>query len=170
MTDHTTAAQAADTNPLSNEHVNAVIQRHGYQSPEAVCARLYQWIGLHGEENGVTLLIYEAHKALSQLRAPVAGEAQPVAWFIDWPDEPQLGHYIAESPADYGRSRPLVFADAAAQASEAVRPDADALDLARAGMELHSPGMPEHTVCAKLVRIAAALSAQPGAQKEQSDA
>lgn len=55
--------------------------------------------------------------------------------------------------------------NAAPQASEAVRLDADALDLARAGMELHSPGMPEHTVCAELVRLAAALSAQPGAQK-----
>ena len=74
MTDHTTAAQAADTNPLSDEYVNAVIQRHGYQSPETVIARLNQWIGLHGGENGVTLLMYEAHKALVKLRAPVADE------------------------------------------------------------------------------------------------
>lgn len=41
----------------------------------------------------------------------------PVAWFIDWPDEPELGHYFAESPADCGRSRPLVFADASPQGS-----------------------------------------------------
>ncbi|MFE0784119.1 hypothetical protein [Serratia bockelmannii] len=74
MTEHTAAAQSADPNPLSDEYVNAVIQRHGYQSTEAVCARLYQWIGLHGGENGVTLLIYEAHKVLSKLRAPVADE------------------------------------------------------------------------------------------------
>ncbi len=52
--------------------------------------------------------------------APVAEEAHPVAWFIDWPDEPELGHYIAESPAANGRSRPLVFADAAPQPSEPV--------------------------------------------------
>lgn len=29
MTDHTPAAPAADTNPLSDEYVNAVIQQHG---------------------------------------------------------------------------------------------------------------------------------------------
>ncbi|AZR94999.1 hypothetical protein BBB39_15435 [Bordetella trematum] len=55
--------------------------------------------------------------------APVAGEAQPVAWFIDWPDEPELGHYIAESPADSGRSRPLIFADASPQESTPVPED-----------------------------------------------
>ncbi|WP_171963133.1 hypothetical protein [Bordetella trematum] len=74
MTDHPTAAQAANTNPLSDEYVNAVIRRHGYDSPECVIARLHQWIGLHGGENGVTLLMYEAHKALVKLRTPVADE------------------------------------------------------------------------------------------------
>lgn len=78
MTNQNNAAQAADTNPLSDEYVNAVIQQHGYDSPECVIARLHQWIGLHGRENGVTLLMYEAHKALSKLRAPAADE--PVAW------------------------------------------------------------------------------------------
>ena len=74
MTDQNNAAPAATTNPLSDEYVNAVIKQHGYQSLEAVTARLHQWIGLHGGENGVTLLIYEAHKVLSKLRAPVADE------------------------------------------------------------------------------------------------
>lgn len=74
MTDHTAAAQAANTNQLSDEYVNAVIQRHGYDSPESVIAQLHQWIGLHGREDSVTLLMYEAHKALSKLRAPVADE------------------------------------------------------------------------------------------------
>lgn len=74
MTDHTPASQAASTNQLSDAYVNAVIQRHGYQSPETVIARLNQWIGLHGGEDSVTLLMYEAHKALSKLRAPVADE------------------------------------------------------------------------------------------------
>jgi hypothetical protein len=228
MTDQNNAARAAEQDPLSDEYVNAVIRQHGYASPEAVIARLGRWIGLNGGENSVTLLMYEAHKALSKLRAegvqagderaafedawrklnspipmntrrhddgryatpdierewrlwqaraalasapvadaqsmsgtvcgytpgmsqveiqlprgtklsgwlelgskvhlstepaasaPVAGEAQPVAWFIDWPDEPELGHYIAESPAATGRSRPLVFADAVPQPSEPV--------------------------------------------------
>lgn len=34
------------------------------------------------------------------------------------------------------------------------RPARDAVDLARAGMELHTPGQPEYIVCAELVRIA----------------
>ncbi len=76
MTDHTPASQAASTNQLSDAYVNAVIQRHGYQSPETVIARLNQWIGLHGGEDSITLLMYEAHKALSKLRAPVAGAAR----------------------------------------------------------------------------------------------
>lgn len=75
MTDQNNAAQAAEQDPLSDEYVNAVIQRHGYQSPETVIARLYQWMGRHGGENGVTLLMYEAHKALVKLRAPVAKPA-----------------------------------------------------------------------------------------------
>ena len=79
MTNQNNAAPAATTNPLSDEYVNAVIKQHGYQSPEAVTARLYQWIGLHGGENGVTLLIYEAHKALSQLRAPVADDTDELS-------------------------------------------------------------------------------------------
>ncbi|WP_312374927.1 hypothetical protein [Pseudomonas oryzihabitans] len=38
---------------------------------------------------------------------PAAGE--PVAWMIDWPDEPELGHYFSESPDELtgSRSRPL---------------------------------------------------------------
>ncbi|WP_088148165.1 hypothetical protein [Achromobacter denitrificans] len=76
------AAQAADTTPFSDEYVNAVIQQHGYDSPECVIARLHQWIGLHGGENGLTLLMYEAHKALVKLRAPVADErAQHDNWY-----------------------------------------------------------------------------------------
>ncbi|WP_156507273.1 hypothetical protein [Bordetella trematum] len=51
-----------------------MIRRHGYDSPECVIARLHQWIGLHGGKNNVTLLMYEAHKALVQLRTPVADE------------------------------------------------------------------------------------------------
>ena len=80
MTNQNNAAQAADTTPFSDEYVNAVIQQHGYDSPECVIARLHQWIGLHGGENGLTLLMYEAHKALIKLRAPVADEDdQPTA-------------------------------------------------------------------------------------------
>ncbi|HCF4509458.1 TPA: hypothetical protein NIF35_003466 [Pseudomonas aeruginosa] len=60
------------------------------------------------------------HDLSKRLSAPVAGEAQPVAWLVDWPEEPELGHCLAESPAETGRSRPLVFADAVTQISEPV--------------------------------------------------
>lgn len=80
MTNHTPVAPVANTNQLSDEYVNAVTQRHGYQSPEAVIARLNQWIGLHGGEDSVTLLMYEAHKALSKLRAAAVPNAQPAFW------------------------------------------------------------------------------------------
>lgn len=51
----------------------------------------------------------------------MAASAEPVAWFVDWPDEPELGHYLAEAPADIdsGRSRALVFLDAAPVAAQA---------------------------------------------------
>ncbi|OCZ68581.1 hypothetical protein A9G00_24585 [Achromobacter xylosoxidans] len=80
MTNQNNAAQAANENPLSDEYVNAIIQRHGYDSPESVIAQLHQWIGLHGGEDTVTLLMYEAHKVLSKLRAPVADERAAVAY------------------------------------------------------------------------------------------
>jgi hypothetical protein len=42
--------------------------------------------------------------------AEAAPSAEPVAWIIDWPDEPNLGHYFAEKRDDCARtqrSRPL---------------------------------------------------------------
>lgn len=49
--------------------------------------------------------------------APVAGEAKPVAWMVDWPDEPDLGHTLLEDPVPGARNRALVIRDAAPQAS-----------------------------------------------------
>lgn len=70
------------SNPLTGEYVNAVIQRHGYDSPESVIERPYQWMGRRGGEDFVTLLMYEAHEAVSKLRAPVVDErAAFEAWF-----------------------------------------------------------------------------------------
>ncbi|KAG1272356.1 hypothetical protein G6F65_011760 [Rhizopus arrhizus] len=43
-------------------------------------------------------------------RQPVG---EPVAWLIDWPGEPDLGHYFAEEPVQGGRSRPLYAAPTA---------------------------------------------------------
>ncbi len=77
MSKPTTAASSEEVrpdsiNPLSDDYINRLIREHGYDSTEVVIARLWQWIGLNGGENSVTLLMYEAHKALSKLRAPVS--------------------------------------------------------------------------------------------------
>jgi len=37
----------------------------------------------------------------------VLAERKPVGWIIDWPDEPELGHYYSEEANDMARSRPL---------------------------------------------------------------
>ncbi|CAB3675354.1 hypothetical protein LMG26690_01294 [Achromobacter animicus] len=120
MTDHTPASQAASTNQLSNEYVNAVIQQHGYQSPEAVIARLNQWIGLHGGEDSVTLLMYEAQKVLSKLRAPVADDLThrlrckyAMGPMIN--GEPEFGWRDCSGPAPEGMRLPsLIMLEAAA--------------------------------------------------------
>jgi len=40
---------------------------------------------------------------------------EPVAWIIDWPEAPELGHYLAEEPSPAGRSRGLYAEPVAAQ-------------------------------------------------------
>ena len=110
----------ATANPLSDEYVNAAIQQHGYDSPECVIARLHQWIGLHGGENGVTLLMYEAHKALVKLRAPVAGEAVAEVQ-IDPHSPPDDERAIIVPLEDFEAVDAETKLYAAPQASEAVR-------------------------------------------------
>lgn len=48
-------------------------------------------------------------------QAPVT--PQPAAWMIDWPDEPELGHYFGEEPNSSARSVPLYAAPVAPQAA-----------------------------------------------------
>lgn len=47
-------------------------------------------------------------EAMSKVTMP-----EPVAWLIDWPDEPGLGHYFAEEPASNCRSQPLITTEQA---------------------------------------------------------
>lgn len=49
-----------------------------------------------------------ARAVLARWGAAPTGE--PVAWLIDWPDEPELGHYFSESRSDAGRCTPLYTA------------------------------------------------------------
>jgi len=57
-------------------------------------------------------LMARAAAALTATPAPEAqteqGERQEaVAWLIDWPEEPELGHYFSDDPNPTARSRPL---------------------------------------------------------------
>ena len=77
--------------------------------------------------------ITESVWAAWQARAAASNEtgeegAKPVAWLIDWPDEPELGHYFAEEPCDpmYGRSRALGFM---ASRSPAIAAEAVAFEI-----------------------------------------
>lgn len=123
MTSRNDCAPAATSHPLSDEYVNAVIQQQGYGSAEAVIARLYQWMGLHGGENSATQLIYEAHKALSKLRAPVAGETKPAAYLtLDEEGSPYMLFFDVVEARTYcalGEEPEPLFRHAAPQASEA---------------------------------------------------
>lgn len=47
---------------------------------------------------------------------------EPVAWIIDWPEAPELGHYLAEEPSPAGRSRGLYAEPVAAQSAVPVIP------------------------------------------------
>lgn len=126
MTDLTSAPatqEAAHANPLSYEYVSAVTQQHGYQNPETVIARLNQWIGLHSGEDSVTLLMYEAHKALSKLRAPVAADLihrlrckNAMGPMID--GEPEFGWRDCSGPAPEGMRLPSPIMLEAAAAIE----------------------------------------------------
>lgn len=59
----------------------------------------------------------DAMYAAWQARAARIAPAEPLAWVIDWPDEPELGHYFSESADTIsGRSRPLYTAPDALQA------------------------------------------------------
>lgn len=123
MNDPKSVATAASENPLSDVYVNAVIQQHGYDSVEAVIARLFQWIGCNGRKNAATLLIYEAYKALSKLRAPVADDLvhrlrckYAMGPMID--GEPEFGWRDCSGPAPEGMRLPSPIMLEAAAAIE----------------------------------------------------
>jgi hypothetical protein len=61
---------------------------------------------------------WQARSALAPSPGIDAAGRKPVAWLIDWPDEPDLGHYFAEEPSPTARSRALVLADAAPPAAQ----------------------------------------------------
>ena len=77
---------------------------------------VYGFIGLFDEslselEQAVSNGTPDQRRALAVVRNLLKQtEQQPVAWLIDWPEEPELGHYFSDEPNEYARSRPLYAA------------------------------------------------------------
>lgn len=73
-----------------------------------------------------------------------AEQVEPVAWLIDWPDEPELGHYFAEEPCEGSRCRPLYTTPPASRALVEALEDMVAryglTELARAALEAEKKG------------------------------
>ncbi len=66
-------------------------------------------------------LALNAALGLSPAPAAQAVNTPPVAWLIDWPSAPDLGHYIGEEPNRNARSRPLYMHPAAEELADAER-------------------------------------------------
>jgi len=95
------------------------------------------------------------------------GNVQPVAWMVDWPDEPDLGHTLLEDPVPGARNRALVLRDAAPQASEAVRKPITT--LAEFCAEADRIGMTGHTLAALLAERPEFADCLPQADKDGGD-
>lgn len=94
-------------------------------SRRATCAPL-SGSGLRFDWSAPALRAH-ADLAGDRFEAPVAGwsgpaqdERQPLAWLIDWPEEPELGHYFSDEPNEHARSRPLYAAPTAQTAPQPV--------------------------------------------------
>ena len=102
-------------------------------------------------ENGRRQFEFEEYDAAYSLPAgthylytrPAQTEQQPLAWLIDWPEEPELGHYFSDEPNEHARSRPLYAAPIAQTAPqpeqsglvEAVTPEI--IDWVRCGLSVN---------------------------------
>jgi len=76
------------------------------------------WVA-HIRMNGEMLIERHAAMLNAMLAAqPAQTEQQPLAWLIDWPEEPELGHYFSDEPNEHARSRPLYAAPIAQTAPQ----------------------------------------------------
>lgn len=91
---------------------------------------------------------WRARAALAQQPSP-SDQSQSIAELL------HARGYV-QSEADVGRVAHLLaqVLQPSGQDREDVRPDRDAVDLAREGMALHQSGQPEYIVCKELVRVA----------------
>ncbi|WP_315383365.1 hypothetical protein [Microvirgula aerodenitrificans] len=79
---------------------------------DAMVASTRQFGTVPGIENTIDI-----HAVIASVPRP-----EPVAWIIDWPEAPELGHYLAEEPSPAGRSRGLYAEPVAAQSAVPVIP------------------------------------------------
>ena len=89
-----------------------------------------------------------------------ANAGEPVAYLIDWPDEPELGNYFAESPTETGRCRPLYLA---------APPTAQAEGWTKLPGQLPEPGMPVLLDIGKKYPIRAMWAAKHTVQAADDD-
>lgn len=86
--------------------------RISYQSSEQAARAAYsglQSTSTRLHEAAVACANAEAERDALRAELDALKSQEPVAWLIDWADEPDLGHYFSESAVDEdsGRSRPL---------------------------------------------------------------
>lgn len=91
------------------------------------CARLYRHT-CDGGDKYRTVTVQRNWELWQAARALPAG-MEPVGYMIDWPDEPELGHYFAEKANDGARSQALHTA-AQVQAMGRVTPGWQAVPVA----------------------------------------
>jgi hypothetical protein len=86
-------------------------------SPEVLASERQANAMLTEENERLTARLTALESERDALLAAAGKEAvkgEPVAWLIDWPDEPDLGHYFGEEPNEFARSVPLYTAPTAA--------------------------------------------------------
>jgi len=56
-----------------------------------------------------------------RLERALSAQGEAVAYLVDWPNEPDLGHFFSEEPVDGARSQPLYTHPAPARVTEEAR-------------------------------------------------
>ena len=79
--------------------------------PDLMMSSYHEAIGWNSYRKAL-LAAAPAHQAVRQ---------EPVAWLIDWPDEPELGYYFSDEQNEHARSRPLYTTPPTVQGDEVQR-------------------------------------------------
>ncbi|WP_229656288.1 hypothetical protein [Burkholderia pseudomallei] len=120
-----------------SEYFGKLDSDEGIRAPEGRILRAFDYCDSRNVDDLIDRAIVPA-LSISANETGAEG-AKPIAWFIDWPDEPELGHYFAEEPCapKYGRSRALGFIESRspAMAAAATADERAKLERLRNGLE-----------------------------------